>query len=417
MNEIVCPHCKKVFNVDDAGFAEILKQVRDHEFGKDLQERLEIAERDKQSAVKFAETAVRSEFQAQFSRKEAENARLKAEKDAEISRLQARLEAADTVQKLAIKDAITPVEKERDELGNKLQTTEIQKKLAVAEAVEVLKERYEERVSALEGDLKTANSAVALYKDMKTRLSTKMLGETLEQHCEISFEQLRSTGIFKNARFGKDNDASSGSKGDYIYRELDENGVELISIMFEMKNEADQTNSKHKNKEFYKELDRDRNEKKCEYAVLVSMLEAESELYNGITDASHEFPKMFVVRPQFFIPIITILRNAAVRSLQYKAELALVRNQEVDITKFEDTVKGVAKYLEDNYTVAHSKFDSAINSIDDAIKKLEKTKDFLLGTEKNLRLASSKTEELSVKRLTRCNPTMAAKFTDLENGK
>lgn len=329
--------------------------------------------------------------------------------------LRAQLEATATEKKLAITEAVSKVEKERDDLNNKLQTTEMEKKLAVTEAVDTIKDRYEERVSALEGDLKTANSAVALYKDMKTKLSTKMLGETLEQHCEIAFEQLRSTGAFKNAKFGKDNDASSGSKGDYIYREFDDNGVELISIMFEMKNEADKTAIKHKNKEFFKELDKDRTEKKCDFAVLVSMLEADSELYVGITDVSHEFSKMYVVRPQFFIPIITLLRNAAFSSLQYRAELELVRNQELDITKFEDTVKGVAKYLEDNYISAHNKFGDAIKSIDDAIKKLEKTKEFLQGSEKNLRLASSKTDELSVKRLTRGNPTMAAKFDELND--
>ena len=254
---------------------------------------------------------------------------------------------------------------------------------------------------------------IAQYKDMKMKLSTKMLGETLEQHCEIAFAQLRSTGAFKNAKFGKDNDSSSGSKGDYIYREADDNCVEFISIMFEMKNEADETSTKHKNKDFLRELNKDRTEKKCEYAVLVSTLEADSELYTGITDVSHEYTKMYVVRPQFFIPTLTVLRNTAFSSLQYKSELALIRNQELDITKFEDTVKDVAKYLEDNYNSAHSKFGNAISSIDDAIKKLEKTKEFLLGSEKNLRLASTKTDELSVKRLTRGNPTMATKFAEL----
>jgi hypothetical protein len=293
----------------------------------------------------------------------------------------------------------------------------MEKKLAVTEAIDTLKDRYDDRISVLEGDLKTANSAVALYKDMKTKLSTKMLGETLELHCEIAFEHLRATGAFKNAKFGKDNDASSGSKGDYIYRESDDNGVELISIMFEMKNEADETATKHKNRDFLKELDKDRIEKKCEYAVLVSTLEADSELYTGITDVSHEYAKMYLVRPQFFVPIITLLRNAAFSSLQYKAELALVRNQELDITKFEDKVMDVAKYLEDNYSAAQNKFGDAIKSIDDAIKKLEKTKESLLGSEKNLRLASGKTDELSIKRLTRNNPTMAAKFAELEDKK
>lgn len=426
MNDIKCPNCGKTFTLDEIQFADILKQVRDGEFARELHERLDIAEKDKQSAVELAEQKTKNELQADIAKKETELAEvkaqrdaaaneLKAEKDAEIARLEAKVEAAETEKKLALVEAVGKVEKERDDLSNKLQATAMEKKLAVTEAIDELKENYEGRISSLESDLKTANSAVELYKDMKTKLSTKMLGETLEQHCEIAFEQLRATGAFRNAQFGKDNDATSGSKGDYIYREFDGNGVELISIMFEMKNEADKTAIKHKNRDFLKELDKDRKEKKCEYAVLVSMLEAESELYNGITDVSHEYPKMYVVRPQFFIPIITLLRNAAFSSMQYKAELALVRNQELDITKFEDTVKDVAKYLEENYGAAHTKFDSAIKSIDEAIKKLEKTKEFLQGSERNLRLASNKTEELSIKRLTRGNPTMAAKFEELKD--
>lgn len=426
MNEIICPHCKKAFKIDEAGFADILKQVRDHEFAKELHEREELLKADKESAVRLAEEKTKNALKDELSKKDAEVASLRAEKelvvselnsqkDAEIARLQAKVDSADTDRKLAVTEAVTKVEKERDDLGNKLQSTELEKRLAVTEAVDALKDGYDERVNALEGKLKTAESAVALYKDMKTKLSTKMLGETLEQHCEIAFEQLRATGAFRNAKFGKDNDASSGSKGDYIYREFDENGVEIISIMFEMKNEADETATKHKNKDFIKELDKDRNEKKCEYAVLVSMLEADSELYTGITDVSHEYPKMYVVRPQFFIPIITVLRNAAFSSLKYKAELAVVKNQELDITNFEETVMGVAKYLDDNYTAAHDKFDNAIKSIDDAIKKLEKTKEFLQGSEKYLRLASERTDKLSVKRLTRGNPTMTGKFAELED--
>ena len=334
-------------------------------------------------------------------------------KDLVISELKAELDNAKVSTELAVKTAVSDVEKERADLSAKLNSSDLEKKLAVSEAVDSLKEDYDERINTLTSNLKAAESAVVLYKDMKTMLSTKMLGETLEQHCEIAFEQLRSTGAFKNAEFGKDNDASSGSKGDYIYREFDDNGVELISIMFEMKNEADTTATKHKNKEFFKELDKDRTEKKCEYAVLVSMLESDSELYVGITDVSHEYPKMYVVRPQFFIPIITLLRNAAFTALQYKAELALVKNQELDITTFEDSVKNVTKYLNDNYDAAHNKFGDAIKSIDDAIKKLEKTKEYLQGSEKNLRLASGKTEELTIKKLTRNNPTMAQKFEDL----
>jgi hypothetical protein len=396
MNEIKCPSCNKTFKIDEASFAAILKQVRDTEFEKELHERLELA-------IENTEIKTRSELKTEI-----------AEKESEITQLKAKIGSSETTKQLAVNEAVNKVVKERDDLYAKLSKFELEKKLAVTEAIDNLKEGYEEQINSLQSDLKSAESAVALYKDMKSKLSTKMLGETLEQHCEIAFEQLRSTGAFKKAQFGKDNDASSGSKGDYIYREFDDNGVEIISIMFEMKNEADETTTKHRNKEFLKELDRDRTEKNCEYAVLVSMLEADSELYTGITDVSHEYPKMYVVRPQFFIPIITVLRNAAISSLHYKAELALVRNQELDITKFEDTVKGVAKYLEDNYLSAHSKFDSAIKAIDESIKKLEKTKEYLLGSEKNLRLASGKTEELSIKRLTRNNPTMTEKFAELD---
>jgi len=426
MNEIICPHCKKAFKIDEAGYADILKQVRDGEFARELHERLDMAEKDKQSAIELAEQKTKNELQAEVAKKETELAEakaqrdaavneLKAEKDAEIARLKAEIEAAETEKKLALSEAVGKVEKERDDLTNKLQTTEIEKKLAVTEAINEIKETYEERISGLEGDLKTANSAVALYKDMKTKLSTKMLGETLEQHCEIAFEQLRGTGAFKNAQFGKDNDAASGSKGDYIYREFDENGVELISIMFEMKNEADETATKHKNRDFFKELDKDRKEKKCEYAVLVSMLEGESELYNGITDVSHEYPKMYVVRPQFFIAIIGLLRNAATSALQYKSELALVRAQNIDITNFEDQLNDFRDSFGRNYRLASEKFKTAIESIDKSIVQLQKTKENLLRSEDNLRIANNKAEDLTVKKLTRGNPTMAAKFEELKN--
>ena len=399
MHEIKCPHCGKTFKIDEAGFAVILRQVRDSEFKKELNERL-------QQTIENTEIQTRSKLATEIS-----------EKETEIAQLHEKISSFELAKKLAVNEAVSKIEKERDGLSAKLNSIEIEKKLAVTQAVDTLKETYDERINTLESNLKSAENAVALYKDLKTKLSTKMLGETLERHCEIAFEQLRATGAFQNAQFGKDNDASSGSKGDYIYRELDDGGVEIISIMFEMKNEADQTSTKHRNKEFFKELDKDRNEKHCEYAVLVSMLEADSELFSGITDVSHEYPKMYVVRPQFFIPIITLLRNAALSSLKYKAELALVKNQELDITRFEDTVSGVAKYLEDNYAAAHSKFNGAIKSIDEAIKKLEKTKEYLQGSEKNLRLASGKTDELSIKRLTRNNLTMATKFAELKTNK
>jgi len=457
MNEIICPHCKKAFKVDEAGFADILKQVRDHEFDRALHEQLENAVKvakletqnnlkdetaqkeieitilrarlkEKEDEAKLIEMRTRSSLQEDLSKKEAtiaellsqkesDTARLKAEKDAEIARLRAKIEAAETEKKLAVTEVASKLEKERDDLHNKLQSTDIEKKLAVTEAVDTLKDKYEDRIGILESNLKTANSAVALYKDMKTKLSTKMLGETLEQHCEIAFEQLRATGAFKNAKFGKDNDASSGSKGDYIYREIDENGVELISIMFEMKNEADTTATKHKNKDFFKELDKDRREKKCEFAVLVSMLEADSELYNGITDVSHEYSKMYVVRPQFFIPIITLLRNAAFDSLQYKTELAIVRAQNIDITNFEENINDFKEGFARNYELASRKFKTAIDEIDKTIDHLQKTKDALLSSENNLRLANNKAEDLTIKRLTKGNPTMAAKFAELEDNK
>jgi hypothetical protein len=428
MNEIICPHCKKAFKIDEAGYADILKQVRDHEFEQTLHERLEMAEKEKVSAVKLAEETTKNDLLAEVSKRDAELAEikaqrdaavneLKAEKDAEIARLEAKVEAAETEKKLAINEAVSVVAKERDDLSNKLQATEMEKKLAVTEAVDVLKENYEERISSLEGDLKTANSAVELYKDMKTKLSTKMLGETLEQHCEIAFEQLRATGAFKNAQFGKDNDATSGSKGDYIYREFDDSGVELISIMFEMKNEADQTATKHKNRDFFKELDKDRKEKKCEYAVLVSLLEGDSELYNGITDVSHEYAKMYVVRPQFFVPIIGLLRNAASSALQYKSELALVRAQNVDISNFEENIEDFKRAFGKNYELAGRRFSEAIDGIDKTIHQLEKTKAALLSSENNLRLANDKAQDLSIKKLTKGNPTMQAKFEDLHSTK
>ncbi len=428
MNEIKCPDCGKTFKIDEAGFADILKQVRDGEFARELHERLEMAEKDKASAVRLAEETTKNALQTEIARRDSELAEikaqrdaavneLKAEKDVEIARLQAKVDSAETEKKLAVSEAVGKVEKERDELSNKLSTTGMEKKLAVTEAIDELKERYEERIGSLEGDLKTANSAVALYKDMKTKLSTKMLGETLEQHCEIAFEQLRSTGAFRKADFGKDNDASSGSKGDYIYRELDENGVELISIMFEMKNEADTTATKHRNRDFFKELDKDRAEKKCEYAVLVSMLEADSELYNGITDVSHEYLKMYVVRPQFFVPIITLLRNASFGSMQYKSELALVKAQNIDITNFEDQLDDFRDSFGRSYRLASERFQDAVASIDKSIAQLQKTKENLLKSEDHYRIANNKADDLTVKKLTRGNPTMAAKFSELKNAK
>lgn len=406
MNEIICPHCKKTFKVDEAGFADILKQVRNHEFEKELHERLELLEKDKESAVKLAEANAKSVLQNDIAKKDNEIVRLKAEKDAEANKLKARIESTETEKKLAVTEAVTKIEKERDDLKNKLHNKDSEIQLREVS----LKDKYE-------SELKLKDEMIERYKDMKLRLSTKMVGETLEQHCETEFNKLRATG-FQNAYFEKDNDSKDGSKGDYIYRENDEASNEIISIMFEMKNESDTTATKKKNEDFLKELDKDRSEKKCEYAVLVSLLELENELYNtGIVDMSHKYPKMYVVRPQFFIPIITLLRNAAMNSLKYKAELALVRNQNIDITNFEENVNKFKEGFAKNYDLASRKFKTAIEEIDKTIDHLQKTKEALVSSENNLRIANNKTEDLTIKKLTRGNPTMTEKFEELKKPK
>ncbi|HSE29746.1 MAG TPA: DUF2130 domain-containing protein [Candidatus Saccharimonadales bacterium] len=421
MNEIICPHCKKAFKVDEAGFADILKQVRDHEFERELFDRIEMMEKDKENAVKLAEANTKNELQTEVSKKDAELAELKAqrdslvnelkaEKDAEIARLQAMVESAETERRLAVTEAVNKVEKERDELAHELKHKDTEKQLLETS----LKEKFTAELKTKDDIIKLKDEEIELRKDMKARLSTKMVGETLEQHCETEFNKLRATG-FQNAYFEKDNDAKSGSKGDYIYRETDEAGNEVISIMFEMKNEGDETATKHKNEDFLRELDKDRIEKKCEYAVLVSLLEADSEFYNsGIVDMSHRFPKMYVIRPQFFIPIITLLRNAAMNSLKYKSELALVKAQNIDITNFEENMNQFKEGFARNYDLASRKFKTAIDEIDKTIDHLQKTKDALLSSENNLRLANNKAEDLTIKRLTRGNPTMAAKFAELD---
>lgn len=415
MNEIICPHCKKAFKVDEAGFADILKQVRDHEFEKELLDRIGLMEKDKETAIRLAEANTKNSLQADAARKDAEIAELKAEKelaltqleskkDAELFELKAKLESIETEKKLAITQAVNVVEKERDELVNELKSKDTEKQLLESS----LKDKYET-------ELKTKDEMIAYYKDMKAKLSTKMVGETLEQHCETEFNKLRATA-FPNAYFEKDNDSKTGSKGDYIYRETDDAGNEIISIMFEMKNEGDETATKHRNEDFLKELDKDRIEKKCEYAVLVTLLEADSELYNtGIVDVSYRYPKMYVIRPQFFIPIITLLRNAALNSLKYKSELALVKAQNVDITNFEDNMNDFKEKFSRNYELASKKFKTAVDEIDKTIDHLQKTKENLLRSEDHLRLANQKAEDLSIKRLTRGNPTMASKFAELND--
>ena len=460
MHEIICPHCGKAFKIDEAGYADILKQVRDREFEKQLHERLELAEQDKRNAVELAETKVASALQKAAAAKDAEIQELKAKldagevarklavtealsavekqrdalaselaqakqdnkaaseladqkllhelqmaaaaKEAEILGLQAKLEAIEVAQKLAITEALSGIEKERDDLKNGLERAELEKQLAEKS----LKDKYETQI-------KDRDDAIERLRDMKARLSTKMVGETLEQHCETEFNRIRATA-FPRAYFEKDNDARTGSKGDYIFRDSDEAGTEIVSIMFEMKNESDHTATKTRNEDFLKELDKDRIEKGCEYAVLVSLLEPDSELYNtGIVDVFHRYPKMYIVRPQFFIPIITLLRNAAMNSLKYKSELALVKAQNIDITKFETELETFKSAFARNYDLASGHFQRAIDEIDKSIDHLQKTKDALLGTNRNLRLANDKAQDVTIKKLTRGNPTMAAKFEEL----
>ena len=461
MHEIICPHCKKAFKIDEAGYADILNQVRDSAFEQQLHERLELAEKDKQSAVELAMAKVAGELQQTAAAKDSEIQELKAKleanaiektlavtqalstvekerdhlaneleqvrlekqaasqladaklvnelqtatasRDAEILNLKAQLETSAVNQKLALTEAVSAVIKERDALQNGLDRATLEKNLAEKS----LREKYETQI-------KDRDDAIERLKDMKARLSTKMVGETLEQHCETEFNRIRATA-FPKAYFEKDNDARSGSKGDYIFRDSDEAGTEVVSIMFEMKNESDESATKKKNEDFLKELDKDRSEKGCEYAVLVSLLEPDSELYNsGIVDVSHRYPKMYVVRPQFFIPIITLLRNAAQNSLKYKSELALVKAQNIDITNFENELDAFKTGFARNYELASKKFKTAIEEIDKTIDHLQKTKDALLGSENNLRLANNKADDLTVKKLTRGNPTMAAKFADLK---
>lgn len=423
MNEIICPHCKKAFKVDEAGYADILKQVRDHQFEEEIKSRMAIAEREKENAVKLAEANLKNALQTHLTKKDAEIADLKAraeralndqsaKKDAEIAAMKALIDQAELEKQLKISEAVKMVEKERDELLNNLKSKDLEKQVLET----TLKDKYLAEIKAKDEIIKIKDEEIAFRKDMKLKLSTKMLGESLEQHCEIEFNKLRATA-FPKANFEKDNDSRTGSKGDFIYREFDDDGNEIISIMFEMKNEGDETATKKKNEDFLKELDKDRNEKKCEYAVLVSLLEADSELYNtGIVDVAYKFPKMYVVRPQFFIPIITLLRNAAMNSMKYKAELATMRNQNIDITNFEENINAFKDGFARNYELASKKFKVAIDEIDKTIDHLQKTKDALLSSENNLRLANNKAEELTIKKLTRGNPTMSAKFDELKKG-
>lgn len=421
MHEIRCPHCGKAFTVDEAGYAEILKQVRDAEFERQLHERLELAEQDKAKALELAGERAAGDLQ-----------RAEAAKDAEIQRLRAELDAGETARKLAVAEARGALEKERDELRAQLESADLARKLAVSDAVGAVERqrdalRAELDRAALEKEvaeramkerfeiqIRDRDDQIERLRDLKARLSTKMLGETLELHCENTFNRARAMA-FPNAYFEKDNDARTGSKGDYIFRDYDDRGIELVSIMFEMKNEADATATKKKNEDFLRELDKDRTEKGCEYAVLVSLLEPESEYYNdGIVDVSHRYPKTYVVRPQFFLPLITLLRNGSLNALQYKAELEQVRAQNIDITRFEEHLETFKDAFGRNYDLASRQFQEAIKRIDTSIAEMQKVKDNLLKSENNLRLANDKAQGVTIKRLTRGNPTMQAKFAEIE---
>lgn len=457
MNEIVCPNCSQAFKIDEAGYADIQKQVRDSEFEEQLNDRLTLAEKDKLSAVELAKSEINTEMQ-----------KAAAAKDAEIQALKAQLDNGEVTKKLAVTEALGEIEKERDTLANelaqakrdkqtaaeladaklakelqeattkkdaeiqdlkaKIDTNKVTQKLDITQAVSAIEKERDELKSGLERaalekeiaeksltdkyetQIKDRDDSIERLRDMKAKLSTKMVGETLELHCETEFNRLRATA-FSNSYFEKDNDARSGSKGDYIFRDTDEENTEIVSIMFEMKNENDETATKKKNEDFLKELDKDRIEKGCEYAVLVSLLESESELYNtGIVDVSHRYPKMYVIRPQFFIPIITLLRNSSMKSLDYKKELALVKAQSIDITNFENDLDSFKTAFAKNYDLASRKFQTAIDEIDKSIDHLQKTKDALLSTDRNLRLANNKAQDVTIKKLTRKNPTMEVMF-------
>lgn len=410
MHEIKCPECGKVFKVDESGFESIVKQIRNHEFDEEIAKREQEFEKNKENEIELEREKLINKHALAIS-----------EKDLHIAQLTEKLELLENKKALEISNAVSESEKKFSqaegkikELSALIEKNEAQTKLAINEALASAEEEFSEKEKQYERELKEKQDEIAYYKEYKLRQSTKMVGESLERYCEEKFEELRATA-FRNAEFGKDNDARTGSKGDYIYRELDENGNELVSIMFEMKNQNEQTATKKKNEDFLKELDKDRNEKNCEYAVLVSLLEADSELYNiGIVDKSHRYPKMYVIRPQYFIQIISLLRNAAQNAAKYKAELALVRNQHIDITNFEDEIEEFKSAFSKNYESASKRFQEAISEIDKTIEHLEKTKKALLSSENQLRLANNKAGDLSVKKLTKKNPTMKKAFEELK---
>lgn len=420
MNEIICPNCDKAFKVDEAGFADILKQVRDHQFEEELTTRLSLANEQKESAIELAIANTKNSLQKELSNKDNEITVLKAnskselieklaEKDTELADMKSKIQNFETVKELAVSKATKEIEKQRDTLENDIKTKELEKE----NLKNSLEQQYSTELQSKDTIIKYKDDEIARVKDMKLKLSTKMMGESLEQHCEIEFDNLRSTA-FQNSYFEKDNDASSGTKGDFIFKETDEDGNEIISIMFEMKNENDETTNKKRNEDFFTKLDKDRKAKKCEYAVLVSLLETENEYYNkGIVDVSHKFNKMYVVRPQFFIPIITLLRNGAMSSLKYKQELNLMRNQSIDITNFEDKINQFKDGFSKNYLSASNHFEKAIAEIDKSIARMQKVKQELTTSENQLRLANQKADSLTIKKLTYGNPTMKSKFDDI----
>ena len=446
MNEIKCPHCGEMFTIDEAGFAAILKQVRDAEFDKEVRRHEQLMASEKQQAVQLAVAEALAKAQGDAAQKEARiaelEARLQAEqreresqqrlahaereraladaaaaKDVRIVELEQRVEAQgrafEAEKKLAVEQARSALERERDALAAQVALKDAEK----SRCESALKEQLAIELKAKDDIIAYKDGEIERYKDMKARLSTKMVGESLEQHCETEFNKIRAAA-FPRAYFEKDNDASEGSKGDFIFRECDEEGNEIVSIMFEMKNESDDSSHRHKNEDFFKKLDADRRKKGCEYAVLVTLLEPESELYNqGIVDVSYRFEKMYAIRPQFFLPMISILRNAALNSMAYKAELAVVRNQNIDITNFEEQMETFKRGFARNYDLARRKFQTAIDEIDKTILHLQKTKDALVSSENNLRLANNKAQDLTIKRLTRNNPTMKAAFEALAEEK
>ena len=404
MQEIKCPKCGTVFQVEESGYAEIVKQVRDKEFEKAIADRVGEMEKARGTELALAEEKTRRELADSI-----------AEKDRAIAELKLRLESARTESELAVKNvraeselAIKSALAEKD-----AQIQRLSSEVDIARTGAQLREK--DIRESYELKLKDKDEQIGYYKDLKAKLSVKLLGETLEQHCENEFNKLRATG-FRNAYFEKDNDASSGTKGDYIFRDFTEDGLQYISIMFEMKNEADVTATKHKNEHFFAKLDKDRKEKDCEYAVLVSLLEPDSELYNtGIVDVSHRYPKMYVIRPQFFIPMITMLRNAAQASIEYQTQLELVKRQDMDVARFEEEMNRFKDAFGRNYRLASDKFRKAIEEIDKSIEHLQKIKDALTGAENNLRLANSKAEDLSIKKLTKNSPSVRARFEQIEH--